>query len=92
MYGITFFLRDERDLTDREMAEKVKKELGLKGNFVLKTKPGRSLYHSQEGCLSIITSMLADDKGPYPQVSFCYGFKEDELFYYASTPGQQYSD
>ncbi|TDB68817.1 hypothetical protein [Arundinibacter roseus] len=91
-YGITFALLDERNLTDQEMAEKVKKELNLPGEFVLKTKPGRAFYHYQEGCLSIITSLLADSISPYPQVSFCYGFKEDELFYYSSTPGQRASD
>ena len=94
VYGITFFLRDreERDLTDREMAEKVREELNLPGEFVLKTKPGRAFYHYQEGCLSIITSLSGDQNGPYPLVSFCYGLEDEELFYYSTGPGQRYSD
>jgi hypothetical protein len=93
-YGITFTckLLDERNLTIREMAEKVKTELNLPGEFILKTKPGRSFYHYQEGCLSIITSLSGDQNGPYPLVSFCFGLEDEELFYYSTGPGRRYSD
>jgi hypothetical protein len=91
VYGVTFSLFDERDLTDTDLVAELEKQLG--GKFVFTSKPGRkSFYRYSDNCLSVLIHYGQDKNGLFPRVSFCYGLSEDELTYYANSPGRRWFD
>lgn len=91
VYGVTFSLFDERNLTDTDLVAELEKQLG--GKFVFISQPGRkSFYRHSDNCLSVLVHYGQDKVGLFPRVSFCYGLSEDELTYYANSPGRRWFD
>jgi hypothetical protein len=91
VYGVTFSLFDERDLTDTDLVPELEKQLG--GKFVFTSQPGRkSFYRYSNSCLSVLVHYGQDKDGLFPRLSFCYGLSEEELTYYANSPGRRWFD
>lgn len=88
LYGVTFAFPEEPNQTKEDLVDELEKQLSIK--FEVEKKPGREpyyLYH--KGCLAIMVHHRTEDT---PLVSFCYGLGDDELMYYAHTPGRRWFD
>ena len=71
VYGVTFSLFDERNLTDTDLVAELEKQLN--GKFVFISQPGRkSFYRYSDNCLSVLVHYGQDKVGLFPRVSFCY--------------------